>query len=356
MHHERPDDMPQNHDIIVIGGSAGGLEAGKSLLRRLPPDIDAAIFLVIHGTTPLLKKLLAGALRLPVVQAEPGMAFESGKLYLAVPDAHLLLHDGHVLVRRGPRENRARPAVDPLFRSAAASCGTRVIGVVLSGKLDDGAAGLRAIKRCGGVAVVQDPDEALVPDMPLNALRYAEVDDVGKVADLAPLLLRLSKMPAGQAPDIPLDIRLKAAIAAQEAGGMEVENQLGERSPFSCPECHGVLWEIHDGDLLRYRCHIGHAAFSADAMLEGQSAEIDELVSNLLRSHQERAALARRLADNYSGNSQATRDHFRQRADEYERDAQLLHKLFVTGGSQTPVNEEETEGAGRLDAEAKCRG
>ena len=207
------------------------------------------------------------------------------------PGCTFLLHDDHILLRRGPRENLSRPAIDALFRSAAASLGSRVIGVLLSGALSDGTAGLRAIERCGGVTVVQDPEDALVPSMPLSALRHAKVDHVRPVAAIPALLAELVREPAGPSPEVPTDIRLEAAIAAQELADMKVDDALGKVSPYTCPECHGALWEIRDGTMLRFRCHVGHA-FTADAVLAVQGDEIDRMLGTLQRAHAERAALA----------------------------------------------------------------
>src|SRR3954471_24327227 len=179
----------RGHDTIVIGASAGGMDALQVLVRGLPPDLAAAVFIVMHvGIRSHLAQILDKAATLPVVPADTGMTIEKGQIYVAAPGKHLLIHDGHTLLRRGPRENLSRPAIDPLFRTAAASRGGRVIGVVLSGNLNDGTAGLRAIKRCGGLAVVQEPRDASVPSMPESALRHVEVDHVVPVEEMAGLL------------------------------------------------------------------------------------------------------------------------------------------------------------------------
>jgi two-component system chemotaxis response regulator CheB len=257
--------------------------------------------------------------------------FEHGKVYVGVPGVHLLLHDHHILLRRGPRENYSRPAIDALFRSAAASLGSRVIGVVLSGALSDGTAGLRAIKRCGGLAVVQHPEDALIRSMPKSALRHVEVDHVSPVADMAPLLARLAREPAGPSPEVPVDIRLEAAVAAQELADMRVDDMLGKLSPFTCPECHGTLWQIEDGSMLRFRCHVGHA-YTADAVLSAQGEEIDRTLGHLQRTHQERAALARRMADmERADDRHDVAEQFELRAREYEEGAKLVMQLMRGG-------------------------
>lgn len=321
-------------DIIVIGGSSGGLEALRTLVRNIEPDLPAALFVVMHvGAKSHLAAILAKSGPLPVVPAASGQHFERGTIYVSVPGFHLLLHDGHMLLRRGPRENLARPAIDPLFRSAAASFGGQVIGVVLSGALADGTAGLRAIKRCGGLAVVQDPADALVPSMPDSALRHVDVDHVCRPDDMARLLPRLVRQPAGPRPEIPLDIRIEAAIAAQELADMQTNDALGKPSRFSCPECHGALWEVEDGSMLRFRCHVGHA-FTADTVLASQGGEIDRLLGTLLRSHQERAALAQRMAEHERAKERhALAKHLESRARDYEDDVEIMKNLLRGNGA-----------------------
>jgi two-component system chemotaxis response regulator CheB len=248
-----------------------------------------------------------------------------------------LLHDDHILLRRGPHENHARPAVDPLFRSAAATFGSRVIGVVLSGALSDGTAGLRAIKRCNGLAVVQDPDDATMADMPRSALQHVEVDHVLPAGSMGALISMLTRQSAPPSPDVPLDIRLEAAIAAQELKDMKINDMLGKPSRFTCPECHGALWEIEDGSLLRYRCHVGHA-YTGEAVAAAQNEEVDRLLGTLLRAHQERAGLAQRMAEHErkSGRS-GLAEQLGRRAAEYDNDAQLLKALIRNGGLEGEV-------------------
>lgn len=342
--------VPANRDIIVIGASGGGLAALKVLIPALPPDLPASVFVVMHiGATSHLVQILGQRSRLPVVAAANGESIERGRIYVAVPGVHLMLHDRHILLRRGPRENLARPAIDPLFRSAAASFGGRVIGVVLSGALADGTAGLIAIKRCGGLAVVQDPRDALVPNMPRNALRHLDVDHVRSIEDMAGLLADLTRLPAGPTPEIPLDIRLETAIAAQELADMRVDDMLGTPSRFTCPECHGSLWEIEDGTMLRYRCHVGHA-FTAPTVLASQSNEIERLLGTLQRSHQERVALAYRMANHERANDRpAAAERLEIRARDYEQDVAIIKELIrngnggLTGQAEGSVPEYETE-------------
>jgi two-component system chemotaxis response regulator CheB len=327
MHLSRPAES-HGHDIITIGASSGGLDALRALVQRLPKDLPASLFIVMHvGIRSHLAEILGKLAALPVVSADSGTRFRAGTIYVARPGKHLLIHDGHILLRRGPRENMARPAVDPLFRTAAATHGGRVIGVVLSGALNDGTAGLMAIKRCGGLTVVQDPADASVPSMPGSALRRVPIDHVAPVRDMGALLDRLSREPEGITPEIPQDIRLEATLAAQETGSMELEEKLGQLSPFTCPECNGTLWEIDDGSILRFRCHVGHA-YTAEAVLTARTAEVDKILEGLVRSHQERAALVRRMAEQERS---LQNDHlarmFEDRAKEYEEDAEVVRRL-----------------------------
>jgi two-component system chemotaxis response regulator CheB len=317
-----------HRDIIVIGGSAGGLQSLERLLPDLPGDLPAAVFIVVHvGATSRLAEILDRAGSLPVVRAMSGQPIEMGRVYIAIPGFHLLLHDRHILLRRGPRENLARPAIDPLFRSAACTFGARTIGVVLSGDLNDGTAGLDAIKRCGGVAIVQDPADAAFPEMPWNALRHVDIDHVAPAGALAPLLIRLTREEPGATLPIAPEIRLETAIAAQELSGMDVEQSLRQPSRFNCPECQGALWEIDESSLL-YRRHVGHA-YTAERALGAQTRHGQNLLSKLLHTHQEHAALARRMAQIESARCrEVTAAALRQRAAEADEDAAIIRGLL----------------------------
>jgi two-component system, chemotaxis family, protein-glutamate methylesterase/glutaminase len=340
-----------NRDIIVIGASAGGVQALQLLVQDLPADLSAAVFIVLHidGATSQLPEILNRAGELPVVQAKSGQRVERGCIYTAAPDRHLLLHDGQVLVRRGPHENRARPAVDPLFRSAACSFGARVIGVVLTGALDDGTAGLRAIKRCGGIAVIQDPADAAFPDMPSSAQRHVEINHSVPLAKLGVLLATLAAAPPGPTPAIPAEICLEAAIAMQELPNMTREHQIGDMSPFSCPECGGTLWELADGSMLRYRCHLGHA-FSAETMVAAETGDVEWLLARLFRTHRDRAELLYRMAERERAcqrNELATT--LEARAQAYDEDAAVLRGLLpgrADSPGEDPAGDNYNQGKG----------
>ena len=319
----------KNHHIIVIGASAGGIEPLKRIAADLPASLPATVFVVVHvGQVSYLPQILDRAGPLAAQPARNGDAFRAGCIYVAPPGFHLLLHDRHMMLRRGPRENLARPAIDPLFRSAALSYGASVIGVLLSGSLSDGTAGLRAVKAVGGLAVVQHPEDAPVPSMVQSALRYVEIDHCVPAAELGALLARLAAEPAGETFAAPPTVRLEAAIAAQEHSTMKEADRLGELSVFTCPECHGPLWEIEDGDMLRYRCHTGHA-FTADAVMEAQAIEADEMLWSLLRAHQQRAEFARRMAEREKTRRRSElASQFGARAKEYEADAAVIERIL----------------------------
>jgi two-component system chemotaxis response regulator CheB len=290
----------ENRDILVVGASAGGVEALSRLCGALPADLPAAVLVVLH-TSPqgpsLLARLLGRVSALPVHAAEEGMPLEAGRIYVSVPDRHLLLRKGHLLVRRGPYENRTRPAVNALFRSAAVAYGSRVIGLVLTGALDDGTDGLIAIKRAGGLSVVQSPDDAAWPSMPQQALLRDHVDHALPLSQLPELLSRLVRTPAGESFPLPESMRAEDQIAAEEAPMLSQEIQPpGTPSPMTCPDCGGVLNEIGDQDTLRFRCQIGHA-YSVLGLDAAQSEEVEHGLQIAIRTHRERLALFMRMRD-----------------------------------------------------------
>ena len=313
-------------DIIVIGGSSGSFEVIRDLLRTLPADLPASVLITTHlAPSVSLLTILKGSCPLPIKEATSGEPLRQRQVYVAVPDAHLLVHDHHVLIRRGPRENLARPAIDPLFRSAACAFTTRVIGILLSGSLNDGTAGLAAIKACGGVAVVQDPDDAQVPSMPQSALRAIDVDYCVPGKALSSTIGRLVKEAAGPAPAIPAELLLEVAVAAEQVGDMDINEKLGNRSPFTCPDCDGVLWQMNDDHMIRFRCHVGHAV-TGEALLAQKGIAADAVLWRLLRVHEERAALARKLAQ--AAHRPGSREAYQLRAAGYEEDAAVVRGLL----------------------------
>ena len=317
-----------NHDIIVIGASAGGVETLKILVAMLPRDLPAAIFVVVH-TSPespnLLPAILGRAGNLPAGSPEDGDLMERGRIYVARPDHHLLVEPNRIRVVRGPKENRHRPAVDPLFRSAAWAFGPRVIGVVLSGTLDDGTAGLWAVKTCGGIAVVQDPEDALYPGMPASAMTYVRVDHCVPLSRLGPLLVKLAHEPARDAgPTAAADkLSLENEFAKLE-GEVDAMKALGTPSAFTCPTCQGSLWESQDGNLLRYRCHVGHA-FSPESLMAEQSETVENALWSSLRALEEKAAMYRRLAERMS-----VKTRFEDKARALDASAQVIKGLLAS--------------------------
>lgn len=307
--------MP-GHDIVVVGASIGGLEVLRTIVGELPRDLPAAVFVVWHiasESPALLPDIFQRAGPLPALYPQDGEAIQPGRIYVAPPDQHLLVDDGHVRLSRGPKENRFRPAIDPLFRSAASAYGPRVIGVVLSGALDDGTAGMEVVKARGGIAVIQDPREALNPSMPLSVRAHVAVDHCVPAAAIGPLLADLTRRAAVEAAQEParehlaIENRIAFAHSALEAGVM----QLGQPSPFTCPECHGTLLEITSAGVPRFRCHTGHA-YSIQSLVAEVSGAIEETLWNTVRAIEERMLLLRRAAD-----------HLRARGDHAEA-ARLL--------------------------------
>ena len=297
------------HDIIVIGGSAGGLEVMKAIVSRLPADLPAAVFFVLH-TSPhspgLLPEIFNHSGPLPAAHARDGEPVTPGRIYVAPPDHHLLLEAGRVRVSRGPKENRFRPAVDPLFRSAALAYGPRVVGVILTGWLDDGAAGLWAVKVRGGVAVVQDPLEALAPSMPTTAMRQTSVDYRLRVADIAPTLVKLASEPAADAGAFPVPegLEMETRIAMADKALQWDVAESGEPSLFACPECHGTLMRMKVGGGVRFRCHTGHS-YTADALLAEMTEVVEGTLWNAVRSVQESSLLMEHCAAHARENGQA---------------------------------------------------
>jgi two-component system chemotaxis response regulator CheB len=292
--------MPiKGRNIVVIGTSAGGLEAIERLVRQLPKDLPATIFVVQHmgpeGTGAALHDHIAAAAAMPCALAKGGETFRVGRIYIAPPDCHLLVKNKQLLVTKGARENRSRPGIDPLFRSAAVSHGARVIGVLLTGLLDDGTAGLTAIQRCGGVTIVQQPSDAKYPDMPQNALDALDVDHCVPIAEMGVLLDRLVRQRPGRRRAIPDDVRIEAEIAERVVSDVAQVNGLGELVPYNCPNCGGVLWKMDASDDTRYRCHTGHS-FTEKSLLTSQTEKIEETMWICLRMLEERKNLLTGMA------------------------------------------------------------
>jgi two-component system, chemotaxis family, protein-glutamate methylesterase/glutaminase len=297
-------------NIIVIGASAGGLKPLRWLMGRLPADLKAAVFVCVHipaDRPSKLPELLSKAGPLGAHHPADGEEIREGCVYVAPPDNHLLVDRHRVRVLRGPQENRYRPAVDALFRSAAQAHGPRAIGVVLSGQLQDGTVGLQAIKRCGGVAVVQDPRDAEYDSMPKSAMRYVDIDHCATLEALPELLLRLvgeSIAEAARDPQAPKDIEVESMIAEQKlntAQFLEKVESIGARTTYACPLCNGSVWQIGKTDPLRFRCHVGHS-FTAEYFWAEQSQNLENALWSAIRIMEEKVTFARQFAERMRAN------------------------------------------------------
>lgn len=334
-------------DIVVIGTSAGGVEALMRLVAQLPRDFPAAILVVLHlspGHRSVLPEILTRNGHLPALHPEDGATIQPGHIYVAPNDRHLVVEPGHVRVVKGPRENNHRPAVDPLFRSAARAYGPRVVGVVLTGALDCGTAGLLAVKAQGGTAVVQDPKDAFCPDMPRSALEYVAVDHCVPLAELGELLVRLVTTPIPRAKPPPPSRRLEqevTSVMTSEPGVHSDPKEYGHPSHFSCPDCGGVLFEMDEQGLLRYRCRVGHA-YTAGALSVQQQTALDGALWAALRALEESASLVRRMAHRArERNHQQSARRYDERAKATEQQAELVRQLVLSTTQRPPGVEAE---------------
>jgi two-component system chemotaxis response regulator CheB len=307
-------------DLIVVGASAGGVEALRSLVAALPPDLNASVCVVLHVLatgTSVLPGILNRAGPLPARHAADGDPLVPGEILVAPPNWHLLVEREHVRVTAGPKENGHRPAIDALFRTAARSCGSRVAGVVLSGSLDDGTAGLRTIKICGGATLVQDPDEALYSSMPVNAIAHVRPDHVLRVPELATTLARLAAGGDGGSTTTP-------------TGDAPMTQESGRRSNvYTCPDCGGALEESVDEGLLRFRCKVGHQ-FSEESFTYLQSQEVETSLWAALRALEDRAELMRRVAGRMRERGGAARaaTRYDTGADDARKQAATLRRML----------------------------
>jgi two-component system chemotaxis response regulator CheB len=324
-------------DIIVIGTSAGGVPILERIFRDLPRDLPASVFVVMH-LTPHLPSFLPQVLfrpgRLPVTGVDRPMKFRPGHVYVATPDHHLLLTRTGVAPNRGPRENWHRPSIDVLFRSAANVHGPRVVGVILTGILDDGSAGLAAIKRKGGLAIVQDPEDAEFPDMPMNAAQTVKADYCVGLARLPAAILMAVEQQAGSPaePAVAEEVAIENGIANMKVNGRQALEKIGTPSTFTCPECEGPLWELKDGDLLRFRCQVGHA-FSSESMVTAQQDVVERALWVALGAIQSRIALWRRIAERM--NQPHLRElaaFYRSKEQDAQRDLDALRAILTSNG------------------------
>ena len=323
--------MP-GHNIIAIGASAGGVETLSNLVKQLPLDLNAAVFVTLHfpaHATSVLPKILNRLKTLPAQHPENGAAIELGNIYIAPPDYHLLIQHERIYLSHGARENGHRPAIDTLFRSIAYAYNQRAIGIILTGTLDDGVAGLLTIKARGGIAIVQDPNEALFSGMPRSAINAVKVDGVLKVREIATRLIELVETPIQEKKLMSDEISQEGEWVAQEKAAIERGERPGLASAFTCPDCGGVLWELRDRTLMRYRCHVGHA-YSIDSLLAEKDNSLERALWTANRALEEKGALARRMATQArQSNHLMSETQFLERAAEAETHAAVLKQVLL---------------------------
>jgi two-component system, chemotaxis family, protein-glutamate methylesterase/glutaminase len=327
-------------DILVIGASIGGFEALKTLVAGLPADLPASVFIVLHiapRQPGYLPELLARNCALPVAHAVDDTPIKPGHIYIAPPDHHLVLAPGKMRLTQGPKENRSRPAVDALFRSAALAYGPRVVGAVLTGQLDDGTAGLWVVKDRGGVAVVQDPDDAEAPSMPRSALQHVAVDHVFPLAEMADGLVRLVRVPVTEEETKPMSKELQTETKIAEEGNALALGvmDLGPLTPYTCPECNGVLVQLKEGGILRYRCHTGHG-YSVNSLLDEVTEAIEGDLYAVMRGMEEAALIMRQMAQRlYEEKDETAAKICEQKARHATRRAEMIHEVIRQHGQDT---------------------
>lgn len=326
--------------IVVIGASAGGVRTLEDVIAGLPPDFPAPVLVVLHIAArqkSLLAEILARAGRLPAIDAADGQPLEAGRVYVAVPDRHLLIRDHRISVTSGPKENHFRPSIDALFRSAAHEYGSRAIGVVLSGSLSDGSSGLYAIKRVGGLAIVQDPEDALYPSMPVSAIARVDIDFASSAKEIGALLGALVREPppaeAVGAEEYRRHLKREIEVAASDSFFDRGIMDYGEPSTYTCPSCNGVLFRIKEGSADRFRCHTGHG-FSSDSLLEQYSESVEDTLWEAVKGIQESIALLTEAADKASASGHDTAaESLRARTQVLEERLEGLRGLTLEQGS-----------------------
>jgi two-component system chemotaxis response regulator CheB len=319
------------HDIIVIGGSAGGVEALKTIVAGLSPDLPAAVFAVIHVSAhspKLLDAILNREGGIPCSYATDGESIRMGHMYLAQPARHLLLEDSRMRVVLGPKENRAIPAIDPLFRSAAVAFGPRVVGVILGGYLNDGAAGLMAIKDRSGKAVVQRPDDTPYPNMPISALRHVAADKLVRLDEISPVLVQFARDPIhGEVPPVTEMLNSEIKMATQIGLDPEQLGKIARRSMHDCPACGSVLFELMDERMLRFRCLTGHA-YTAEALGVEQAERADHSLWAVLNLLEQGIFLRRRLAEKVSVDAENRLSRLEEEIREAQRSVEMVRSLI----------------------------
>ncbi|HTE02165.1 MAG TPA: chemotaxis protein CheB [Mucilaginibacter sp.] len=284
--------------IVVIGGSAGGLNALAELVQHLERGRDVAYCIVLHlsrkGIGDFVVHRIKQVTSMDCSMAADGAPIERDHIYVARPNQHLLVKNGKFKLGAGPEENRWRPSIDVLFRSAAVAYSSRAIGIILSGLMDDGTSGMWAIKRSGGHCMVQDPNQAEFPDMPLSVMNHMEVDMVATLSSMGSLIGKIVEDTKGPKKPVPADVIAESEIAEKTAVGIDDVRKIGAQSIFACPDCGGGLWDIQGDVIKRYRCHIGHAYTERDLVLK-QAETAGTTLWVALRMMEERKHLLRKM-------------------------------------------------------------
>lgn len=316
--------------VVGIAASAGGVEAIREVVARLPGDLPAAVCVTLHipaTSRSLLAPILDRNSDMLAVVATDGLPLRAGVIYVAPADHHLLVGRETVQLSRGPKENGTRPAADPMFRSLAECWGPGAVAVVLSGALDDGSAGAAAIAAAGGTVIVQEPGDALVPSMPASAIAVGSPESVVPAPEIAGVLQRLLAEPVpepgpegGSTMSEPVQPEPRPARPA------------GPASAFTCPECSGALWELREGSLVRYRCRVGHS-YSEDAMIDSQGTAVEAALWSALEVLEERGELLQRIAERMAGRTPKTEARFRKGAREALDRAALIRRALALGSA-----------------------
>jgi two-component system chemotaxis response regulator CheB len=330
-------------DVIVIGGSAGSTGPLKTLVAALPQSFSGSILIVTHVPSHgvrLLGQVLQAKTPLEVGYPRDGDPVLPGRIYLGPADRHLMVRDGHIVLGRGPKENMARPAIDPLFRSAALEYGPRVVGVILSGLLNDGASGLAAVKQCGGYAIVQDLDEAEAADMPRAALAAAAVDRAAPAHEIAELILAQTREGAAAHARVapPPGLKLEVEIAAGGPVSSPKTASIAKPAPFVCPDCNGVLSEVEGEAPVRYRCQVGHA-LTGEVLDAFKHEQVEVALRTAMRIMEERATLVARLfEDAHDAGRNSAAQLYADRLREYQAQADVLRQGVMKLMNLEPAN------------------
>lgn len=336
-------DIPEKiSQVVVIGTSAGGLSALIKLISQLRKDFPLPVLVVRHISPDATGNVLLDELKklntVKCQHAKSGNNLKPGNLYLASSDHHLLIGGNlKMLVTKGAHENRSRPAIDPLFRSAAVAFGTGVIGILLTGYLDDGTSGMKAIKKCGGTCIVQDPEEAEYPDMPRNALNNVKVDYCLPITEMGALLYKIIPRKLQKRKLVPKDVLIEAKIAERVLSDLSSVNKLGDQVPFNCPGCGGVLWKVEKDSNFRFRCHTGHA-YTAASLFAEQTSKIEETMWTALRMFEEHKNLLTEMARGKKGvGSQSALERAKMSQVHIDRIRSILKTTENGGGDDMPT-------------------